>query len=133
MHLKKIITEEWEIVACNQRIKAKQLEGLAKSKQKRETSSKDKALAILMVQPWQRVARQRITQSFSPNPKISFPPLKEEEGTESQMIIEAKPFHAPNVCGWHINFRNTIRALLLQTSLRNKKSDGSSHCLLNMF
>ncbi|GJS62982.1 hypothetical protein Tco_0677546 [Tanacetum coccineum] len=28
---------------------------------KGETSGKDKALAILMVQPWERVARQRIT------------------------------------------------------------------------
>ncbi|GJR72175.1 hypothetical protein Tco_0084540 [Tanacetum coccineum] len=76
------IAEERETVACNQRIKAKQWEGSAKSKQKRETSSKDKALEILMVQPWQRVARQRITQSFLPNPEISFPPLEEEEASE---------------------------------------------------
>nr|GEW58554.1 reverse transcriptase domain-containing protein [Tanacetum cinerariifolium] len=57
---------------------------------KGETSGKDKALAILMVQPWERVARQRITQSFSPNPKIFFPPLGEDEGTEGPMIIEAE-------------------------------------------
>ncbi|GJS61550.1 hypothetical protein Tco_0656334 [Tanacetum coccineum] len=31
---------------------------------KGETSGKDKPLAILMVQPWQRVARQRITQKI---------------------------------------------------------------------
>ncbi|GJX56562.1 reverse transcriptase domain-containing protein [Tanacetum coccineum] len=43
-----------------------------------------------MVQPWQRVTRQRITQSFSPDPEISFPPLEEEEGTEGPMIIEAE-------------------------------------------
>nr|GEW92884.1 reverse transcriptase domain-containing protein [Tanacetum cinerariifolium] len=55
-----------------------------------ETSGKDKALAILMVQPWERVARQRITQSFSPNPEIFFPPIGEDEGTEGPMIIEAK-------------------------------------------
>ncbi|GKD31242.1 hypothetical protein Tco_1242020 [Tanacetum coccineum] len=84
------IAEEWENVTCNQRIIAKQWEGLAKSKQKGETSSKDKDLAILMVQPWQRVARQRITQSFSRNPKILFLPLEEEEGTEGPMIIEAE-------------------------------------------
>ncbi|GJY99193.1 hypothetical protein Tco_0516623 [Tanacetum coccineum] len=42
-----------------------------------------------MVQPWQRVARQRITLSFSPDPEISFPPL-EEEGTEGPMIIKAE-------------------------------------------
>ncbi|GJR35450.1 reverse transcriptase domain-containing protein [Tanacetum coccineum] len=34
--------------------------------------------------------RQRITQSFSPNPEISFPPIDEEEGVEGPMIIEAK-------------------------------------------
>ncbi|GKF33206.1 hypothetical protein Tco_0106406 [Tanacetum coccineum] len=54
---------------------------------KGETAGKDKAMAILMVQPWERVARQRITQSFSPNSKISFPPLGEDEGTEGPMII----------------------------------------------
>nr|GFA00232.1 reverse transcriptase domain-containing protein [Tanacetum cinerariifolium]GFA01573.1 reverse transcriptase domain-containing protein [Tanacetum cinerariifolium] len=33
---------------------------------------------------------QRITQSFSPNPKIIFPPLGEDEGTEGPMIIKAE-------------------------------------------
>ncbi|GJS10655.1 hypothetical protein Tco_0367451 [Tanacetum coccineum] len=51
---------------------------------KEETSGKDKALAILMVQPWERVARQRITQSFSPNPGILFPPLGEDEERKAQ-------------------------------------------------
>ncbi|GKE06687.1 hypothetical protein Tco_1398705 [Tanacetum coccineum] len=55
-----------------------------------ETSGKEKALAILMVQPWERVDRQRITQSFSPNPEILFPPLGEDEGTKGPMIIEAE-------------------------------------------
>ncbi|GKB62319.1 reverse transcriptase domain-containing protein [Tanacetum coccineum] len=40
--------------------------------------------------PKERVARQRITQSFSPNPEIFFPPLGEDEGTEGPMIIEAE-------------------------------------------
>ncbi|GKD83912.1 reverse transcriptase domain-containing protein [Tanacetum coccineum] len=61
-----------------------------KAAKKGETSGKDKPLAILTVQPWQRVARQRITQSFCPNPKISFPPLGDEDGTEGPMIIEAE-------------------------------------------
>ncbi|GJZ33894.1 hypothetical protein Tco_0579330 [Tanacetum coccineum] len=61
-----------------------------KATKKGEASKKDKAMAILMVQPWQKVARQRITQSFSPNPKISFPPLGDEDGTEGPMIIEAE-------------------------------------------
>ncbi|GJY46236.1 hypothetical protein Tco_0435299 [Tanacetum coccineum] len=50
-----------------------------KAAEKGETSRKDKPLAILMVQLWQRVARERITQSFSPNPEISFPPLGDKE------------------------------------------------------
>ncbi|GKC75156.1 reverse transcriptase domain-containing protein [Tanacetum coccineum] len=57
---------------------------------KGETSGKDKALTILMVQPWERVARQKITQSFSPNPEIFFPPLGEDEGTKGPIIIEAE-------------------------------------------
>ncbi|GJT17119.1 reverse transcriptase domain-containing protein [Tanacetum coccineum] len=61
-----------------------------KTAKKRETSVKDKALAILMVQPWERVARQKITQSFSPNTKIFFPPLDEDEGIEGPMIIEVE-------------------------------------------
>ncbi|GJT18856.1 reverse transcriptase domain-containing protein [Tanacetum coccineum] len=48
---------------------------------KGETIGKDKATAILIVQPWERVARQRITQSFSTNLEISFPPLRKDEGT----------------------------------------------------
>ncbi|GKD74285.1 hypothetical protein Tco_1332567 [Tanacetum coccineum] len=57
---------------------------------KGETSRKEKALAILMVQPWERVARQRIPQSLSSNPEILFPPLGEDEETEGPMIIEVE-------------------------------------------
>nr|GFB65950.1 reverse transcriptase domain-containing protein [Tanacetum cinerariifolium] len=38
----------------------------------------------------QRVAKQRITQTFSPESMISFPPLGEEDGTEGPMIIKAE-------------------------------------------
>ncbi|GJV92771.1 hypothetical protein Tco_1540584 [Tanacetum coccineum] len=61
-----------------------------KTANKGETLGKDKPLAILMVKPWQRVARQRITQSFSLDLEISFLPLGEEDGTEGPMIIEAE-------------------------------------------
>ncbi|GJR06772.1 reverse transcriptase domain-containing protein [Tanacetum coccineum] len=57
---------------------------------KGEASGKDKPLAILMVQPWKSLAKQRITQSFSSKFAISFPPLGEEDGTEGPMIIEAE-------------------------------------------
>ncbi|GJX28589.1 reverse transcriptase domain-containing protein [Tanacetum coccineum] len=93
MHLKRKIEEFLKNGKLSHVIKElKQNSGKdqPKANKKWETSSKDKALAILMVQPWQRVARQRITQSFSSNPEISFPPLEEEECTKGPMIIEAE-------------------------------------------
>nr|GEV47078.1 reverse transcriptase domain-containing protein [Tanacetum cinerariifolium] len=61
-----------------------------KAAKKGETYKKDKPLAIMMVQPWQRVARQKITKSFFPSPEISFPPLSDEDRTKGPMIIEAE-------------------------------------------
>ncbi|GKC51371.1 reverse transcriptase domain-containing protein [Tanacetum coccineum] len=61
-----------------------------KEAKKGETFGKDKALAMQMVQPWERIARQKITQSFSPKTEIFFPPLGEDEETEGPIIIEAK-------------------------------------------
>ncbi|GJS88354.1 hypothetical protein Tco_0770990 [Tanacetum coccineum] len=61
-----------------------------KTAKKEEAFRKDKAMVILMVQPWQRVARQRVTQSFSPDPEISFPPLGDEDEAEGPMIIKAE-------------------------------------------
>ncbi|GKA82388.1 reverse transcriptase domain-containing protein [Tanacetum coccineum] len=43
-----------------------------------------------MIQPWQRVARQKVTQNFSPSLEISFPSLGDDEGAESPLIIEAE-------------------------------------------
>nr|GEV84940.1 hypothetical protein [Tanacetum cinerariifolium] len=57
---------------------------------KGETLGKDKPLAILMVKPWQKIVRQRITQTFSPKSVFSFPTLWEEDGTKGPMIIEAE-------------------------------------------
>ncbi|GJU22388.1 hypothetical protein Tco_1155730 [Tanacetum coccineum] len=76
-----------QIVAIHQRIKA---ERQAKGTKEGETAEKDKPLAILMIQPWERVAKQRVTQSFSPETTISLPYLGEEDGTEGPMIIEAE-------------------------------------------
>ncbi|GJV94323.1 hypothetical protein Tco_1545900 [Tanacetum coccineum] len=93
MHLKKQIEEMLKAGKLSHLIKElKQNSGKEQPKaaKKRETFGKDKALAILMVQPWERVARQKITQSFSPNTEILFPPLDEDEGTEGPMIIEAE-------------------------------------------
>nr|GEX39725.1 reverse transcriptase domain-containing protein [Tanacetum cinerariifolium] len=54
-------------------------------------------MAILMVQPWQRVSRQRITRSFSPNPEILFGEEDKAEGlmappgVKSQMVPATAP------------------------------------------
>ncbi|GKC57518.1 hypothetical protein Tco_1085116 [Tanacetum coccineum] len=93
MHLKKQIEEMLKAGKLSHLIKElKQNSGKEQPKaaKKEETSGKDKALAILMVQPWERVARQKITQSFSHDPEILFPPLGADEGTEGPMIIEAE-------------------------------------------
>ncbi|GJU65669.1 hypothetical protein Tco_1247504 [Tanacetum coccineum] len=121
MHLKRQIEELLKNGKLSHVIKElKQNSGKdqPKTNKKGETSNKDKALAILMVQPWQRVARQRITQSFSPDPEISFPPLGEEEGTEGPMIIEAE-------IGGHFihRFSGEIIWLLGQISLLVKIGD----------
>ncbi|GJR21985.1 reverse transcriptase domain-containing protein [Tanacetum coccineum] len=93
MHLKRQIKEllkNGKLSHVIKEIKQSNRKDLQKTNKKGEASGKDKALAILMVQPWQRVARQRITQSFSPNLEILFPPIDEEEGAEGPMIIEAE-------------------------------------------
>ncbi|GKD72384.1 hypothetical protein Tco_1330666 [Tanacetum coccineum] len=78
----------------------------AKAAKKGETSGKDKPLAILMVQPWKKVVKQRITQTFSPKTLISFPPLGEEDGTKGYMIIEAE--RGGTFCPLH--WRNNMAA-----------------------
>ncbi|GKC42070.1 reverse transcriptase domain-containing protein [Tanacetum coccineum] len=57
---------------------------------KKDTPTKDKAAAIYMIQPWQRVMRQKVTQSFDPVREIVFPPLTASKGTEGPLVIEAK-------------------------------------------
>ncbi|GKA08711.1 reverse transcriptase domain-containing protein [Tanacetum coccineum] len=93
MHLKKQIEEMLKAGKLShliKELKQNNRKEQPKAAKKGETFRKDKALAILMVQPWERVARQRITHSFSPNPEIFFPPLGEVEGTEGLKIIKAE-------------------------------------------
>ncbi|GJT72222.1 reverse transcriptase domain-containing protein [Tanacetum coccineum] len=59
-------------------------------KKKGETSRKEKPQAILMIQSWQKIVRQKISQSFLPNLEISFPSLGDDEGKEGPLIIEAE-------------------------------------------
>nr|GEZ97626.1 reverse transcriptase domain-containing protein [Tanacetum cinerariifolium] len=105
MHLKKEIEEMLKAGKLShliKELKQNSRKEQPKAEKKGETSGKDKALSILMVQPWERVARQKITQSFSSNSEILFPPLDEDKGTECPMIIKAE-------IGGHCIHRITLR------------------------
>ncbi|GJR94338.1 reverse transcriptase domain-containing protein [Tanacetum coccineum] len=90
MQLRKQIDEMIKAGKLSQFIKELKQNDKPKAPKRGEASGKDKPLAILMIQPWERVAKPRITQSFSPETAMSFPPLSEEDGTESPMIIEVE-------------------------------------------
>ncbi|GJU60202.1 hypothetical protein Tco_1237968 [Tanacetum coccineum] len=57
---------------------------------KKEAPTKDKSLAIYMIQPWHRMTRQKVTQSLARVNEITFPPLTTSMGTEGPLIIEAE-------------------------------------------
>ncbi|GJU65227.1 reverse transcriptase domain-containing protein [Tanacetum coccineum] len=57
---------------------------------KKDIPAKDKAAAIYMIQSWQRVTRQKVTQSFNRIREIVFPPLTANEGAEGPLVIEAE-------------------------------------------
>ncbi|GKB43537.1 reverse transcriptase domain-containing protein [Tanacetum coccineum] len=57
---------------------------------KKDAPAKDKAATIYMIQPWQRVTRQKVTQSFDRVREITFPPLTVSKGTEGPLVIEAE-------------------------------------------
>ncbi|GJT35328.1 hypothetical protein Tco_0925747 [Tanacetum coccineum] len=58
--------------------------------EKKEAPTKDKSLAIYMIQPWQRTTKQKLTQSFAYGSEITFPPLANIDGTEGPLVIEAE-------------------------------------------
>ncbi|GKD59898.1 reverse transcriptase domain-containing protein [Tanacetum coccineum] len=90
MQLRKQIDEMIKAKKLSQFIKELKQNDKPKAPKKGEASGKDKPLTILMIQPWERVAKSRITQSFSPETAMSFPPLREEDETECPMIIEVE-------------------------------------------
>ncbi|GJR86124.1 reverse transcriptase domain-containing protein [Tanacetum coccineum] len=69
-----------------------------------ESSKKEKPQAILMIQSRQKAIRKKITQSFSPNPEMLFPHLRDDKGTEGPLIIEAEignhQVHRICIDGW---------------------------------
>ncbi|GJV20756.1 reverse transcriptase domain-containing protein [Tanacetum coccineum] len=56
----------------------------------KEASTKDKSLAIYMIRQWQRMTRQKLTQSFAYGSEITFLPLADSDGTEGPLVIEAE-------------------------------------------
>ncbi|GJS04111.1 reverse transcriptase domain-containing protein [Tanacetum coccineum] len=57
---------------------------------KKDAPVKGKAVAIYMIQPWQRVMRHKVIQSFACVKEITFPPLTANRGTEGPLVIEAE-------------------------------------------
>ncbi|GJZ90991.1 reverse transcriptase domain-containing protein [Tanacetum coccineum] len=57
---------------------------------KKEVPTKDKSMAIYMIQPWHRVTRKKVTQSFERVSEITFPSLTTSSGTEGPLVIEAE-------------------------------------------
>nr|GEU99039.1 reverse transcriptase domain-containing protein [Tanacetum cinerariifolium] len=65
--------------------------GRDKSKvEKKEAPAKDKPTTIYMIQSWQRMTRQKVTQSFERVREITFPSLATNSRTEGPLVIEAK-------------------------------------------
>nr|GEV91150.1 reverse transcriptase domain-containing protein [Tanacetum cinerariifolium] len=57
---------------------------------KKEAPANDKPTTIYMIQSWQRMTRQKVTQSFERVREITFPSLETSSGTEGPLVIEAK-------------------------------------------
>nr|GEX69126.1 reverse transcriptase domain-containing protein [Tanacetum cinerariifolium] len=57
---------------------------------KKETPAKDKPTAIYMIQSWQRMTRQKVTQSFEHVREITFPLLATSSGAEGPLVIEVE-------------------------------------------
>ncbi|GJT77637.1 reverse transcriptase domain-containing protein [Tanacetum coccineum] len=62
----------------------------AKVAKKGEFPNKEKATAIFMVQLWQRITKQKTTQSFSADQEISFLTLEDDSGQETPIVIETE-------------------------------------------
>ncbi|GJY33026.1 hypothetical protein Tco_0417495 [Tanacetum coccineum] len=75
MQLRKHIDELIKAGKLSQFIKELKQNDKPKALKKGETAGKERPLAILIIQPWEKVAKQKVTQSFSPETTISFPPL----------------------------------------------------------
>ncbi|GJR68658.1 reverse transcriptase domain-containing protein [Tanacetum coccineum] len=57
---------------------------------KKEVPAKYKSMAIYIIQPWHRMTRHKVTQSFKRISEITFPSLTTSNGTEGSLVIEAE-------------------------------------------
>nr|GFA66688.1 hypothetical protein [Tanacetum cinerariifolium] len=57
---------------------------------KKEIPTKDKPTEIYMIQSWQKMTRQKVTQSFERVREITFPSLTASSGVEGPLVIEAE-------------------------------------------
>ncbi|GJS10873.1 reverse transcriptase domain-containing protein [Tanacetum coccineum] len=90
-HLRKQIEDMFKAGKLSHIIQElKQSSGREQPKKNGETSGKEKPQAILMIQSRQKAIRKKITQSFSPNSEMLFPHLRDDEGAEGPLIIEAE-------------------------------------------
>ncbi|GKA62334.1 reverse transcriptase domain-containing protein [Tanacetum coccineum] len=58
---------------------------------KKEAPAKDKSLAIYMIQPWQRVTKQKLTQSFARVSEITFLLLANNDGVSPLLNRSLQP------------------------------------------
>ncbi|GJV24692.1 reverse transcriptase domain-containing protein [Tanacetum coccineum] len=89
MQLRKQIDEMIKAGKFSQFIKELKQNDKPKAPKKGETAGKERPLAILMVQPWDRVSSKGY-QTFLSETTISFPTLGDKDGTEGPMIIKAE-------------------------------------------
>nr|GEW39098.1 reverse transcriptase domain-containing protein [Tanacetum cinerariifolium] len=73
------------------KVETRRIKGPQNSKAgKKEIPAKDKPATIYMIQSWQRMTRQKVTQSFERVREITFPPLTTSSGVEGPLVIEAE-------------------------------------------
>nr|GFD16191.1 reverse transcriptase domain-containing protein [Tanacetum cinerariifolium] len=90
MQLKKQIEELVQAGKLSHLIKEIKHERDQSNVGKKETPAKDKPMTIYMIQSWQRMTRQKVTQSFERVREITFSSLATSSGTEGPLVIEAE-------------------------------------------
>nr|GEY05418.1 reverse transcriptase domain-containing protein [Tanacetum cinerariifolium] len=90
VHLRKHIEELERAAKLSHFIKEIRRDRDQQKTRKKDAPVKDKAAAIYMIQPWQRVTRQKVTQSFTHVKEITFSPLATHKGTGGPLVIEAE-------------------------------------------